>query len=110
VSVVKLTITTSSGPDGTVVWVGGNLDVSTVSELEAAVRAALDERQDVVLDVHEVRVCDSTGLGTLVRLHRSARSLGRALTLRNPRGSMAEVLARTGIEKVVPVIGGGPGG
>ena len=105
-----MTLTTSYDGARAVVGVVGNLDVATIEELEGVVVAALEEGRDIVLDVREVHLCDSTGLGTLVRLHRRATAAGRALALQRPRNSMAEVLARTGIDKVVPVINDGSTG
>jgi|SRR5215831_8686494 len=87
-----------------VVPVAGNLDIATVPGLEDTVAEALATASGVVLDLSAVDLCDSTGLGALVRLHRRARAGGKTFVLRDPRHQVAEVLAMTGINKVIPVV------
>jgi anti-sigma B factor antagonist len=87
----------------TVVAAVGTLDIATVGQLESVVTEALAQDSPVVLDLSEVSMCDSTGLGAMVRLFRQAQAVGQPFTLRNPRRHVADVLAMTGINKVVPV-------
>jgi anti-sigma B factor antagonist len=87
-----------------VVPVAGNLDIATVPALETTVAEALATASGVVLDLSGVDLCDSTGLGALVRIYRRARAGGKTFALRDPRHQIAEVLAMTGINKVIPVV------
>jgi anti-anti-sigma factor len=87
-----------------VVRVSGSLDIATASQLGDAGRKAIALAGDaVIIDVSALAMCDSTGLGMLVRLHRDARAAGQDLSIRNPRRHVADLLAMTGINKVIPV-------
>ena len=48
----------------------------TTEELYQEVKHLLSQTKVVVVDLAELTYVDSTGLGTLVRLHASARKLG----------------------------------
>ena len=68
------TVTVSRRETEAVVAVTGEIDVSTVPRLTAAVDEVLvDAPPRVVLDLAGVTFCDSQGLGTLVALSRKAR-------------------------------------
>jgi anti-sigma B factor antagonist len=88
----------------TVVRVSGVLDVSTVEELGDMVRPQFHAGAEVLMDFSGVTLCDSTGLGAVVRLERRARATGCSLAVVNPRPHVAEVFAMTGIDQVVRVI------
>jgi anti-sigma B factor antagonist len=95
--------------DGTtVLGLAGILDLATSAEVEHAVGDALDEGQGVTLELSELSMCDSTGLGALVRLYRQAAAAGLSFRLRDPRPHVADLLAMTGIDKVIPVDRSGP--
>jgi anti-sigma B factor antagonist len=99
--------TTAVGGDSevrtTVVSTTGTLDIATADAFESAVMAALEQGEPVVIDVAGLTLCDSTGLGAIVRLHRRAQTMKRELALRDPRPHIADLLAMTGIDKVIPV-------
>jgi anti-sigma B factor antagonist len=86
------------------VSLAGSLDIATTDQLETIVLDALDRGVGIVVDLRQLAVCDSTGLGALVRLHRRARAAGRELRLGSPRPHVADLLAMTGISKVIPVV------
>ena len=100
-SSLELDVTHSDG--ATVIATVGQLDIATSEQLEQAARTALERGQGVVLDLSELSLCDSTGLGALVRIYRLAQSTGQQVRLRRPRPHVADLLAMTGIDKVVPV-------
>jgi anti-anti-sigma factor len=68
-------------PDAAIVTVRGDVDIDLADALRAALAEAIAHRRRVVLNVTEVAVIDSIGLGVLVRAHRDARRLGGALCL-----------------------------
>jgi len=89
----------------TVLSAAGSLDIASVPRLGEAGRKAIAlGGGEVVIDVSGLVMCDSTGLGMLVRLHREARGAGQVLSIRNPRRHVADLLAMTGINKVIPVL------
>jgi anti-sigma B factor antagonist len=101
-----LEVTTIVDGNGTALLaLTGALDIATTDSLERMVLDALEGCDGVLLDLAGVTVCDSTGLGALVRLHRRAQAAGQALKLTHPRAHVADLLAMTGINKVIPVVG-----
>ena len=88
----------------TLIYASGTLDIATVDQFEACAMAAFERGQEVLADVSELALCDSTGLGAVVRLHRRAQSMQRQFGLRDPRRHVADLLAMTGIDKVIPVV------
>jgi anti-sigma B factor antagonist len=97
-----LKLTTLPGSPAVVSAVG-SFDIATVVQLEDAVTRAMAPGGSVVLDLAGVTVCDSTGLGALVRLQRHARAIGTEFAVRRPRPHVADVFAMTGINKVIAV-------
>jgi anti-sigma B factor antagonist len=76
-----------------VLHVTGELDCVTVSSLRPAVQALVDKLPElVVVDLGELRVIDSTGVGLLVSMHRQLRLHGGRLGLRRASGQPLAVL------------------
>ena len=99
-----LDIVTSGSGDSIAVSLTGVLDIATAGQLEAAVRGQVRAGRSVTIDLSGIDLCDSTGLGALVRLHRSTLAAGGQLSLRGARRHVADVLAMTGINKVIVVL------
>src|SRR3954467_622808 len=77
--------------------VGGELDLSSSSELKRLVEAALKEgRNAVVIDLSDVTHMDSTGLASLIAAHQ--------LTSRR-RGKLALVITSESVRRTVEVRG-----
>jgi anti-anti-sigma factor len=87
----------------TIVSVAGILDISTVDELDGRVRPLLRTGTDVIIDLSDVTMCDSTGLGAIVKFDRFARGVECSFSVRRPRPHVAEVFAMTGIDQVIRV-------
>jgi anti-sigma B factor antagonist len=98
-----LELSTENRERRAVVAASGVLDMATISELESVVDEALSDSQDVVVDLSQVAMCDSAGLGGIVRMHRQAVASGQDFRLRNPHKHVSDLLAMTGINKVVSV-------
>ncbi len=62
--------------DTAVVKCHGRLVAGTTQELYEEVKQLLPQAKVVVVDLEELTYVDSAGLGSLVRLHTSARRLG----------------------------------
>jgi anti-sigma B factor antagonist len=69
------------GGDSAVVKCYGRLVAGTTEELYQEVKQLLPQTKVVVVDLEKLTYVDSSGLGTLVRLHASARKLGCELKL-----------------------------
>jgi anti-anti-sigma factor len=69
--------------DVQIVALAGELDLSTVAELDCALQwAAADDCRQIVLDLRELEFVDSSGLRAIFELHRRAR--GRLVVVRGP--------------------------
>jgi len=91
-------------PDGRVLATSGSLDIATVAKFEEAADALIAAGDSVIADLSDLLVCDSTGLGCLVRVHRRAAAAGTKLAVRSPRPHIADLLAMSGISKVIEVL------
>lgn len=86
-----------------VVGVEGEIDVATCTELWERLAAEIERTTAVILDLSGTTFIDSSGLSVIVRAMRTLDSRGGSLVLRNPRPSVARVLALTGLDKVLTV-------
>ena len=81
------------------------LDASTVQDLRESVWLAVDSTpgSDVVLDVSQLVLVDSVGLGLLLSAHRACRTQGRRLVLAHPQPALLRLLAVTRLHRVLHV-------
>ncbi|SCG64505.1 STAS domain-containing protein [Micromonospora coxensis] len=89
--------------DTTVVAATGDIDLDTGDTLRTALRHAADMGGHVVVDLTDVHVIDSTGLGLLVRAHREARDRGATLCLVRPSRFVRTVLHTMRLDPVFPI-------
>lgn len=71
-----LSLAVARDGDAAVVKCRGRLVVGATEEFYKQVKQLLSESNTVLVDLAELNYVDSTGLGTLVRLHSSARKSG----------------------------------
>jgi anti-sigma B factor antagonist len=86
--------------DTAVVKCHGRLVAGTTEELYQEVKHLLSQTKVVVVDLAELTYVDSTGLGTLVRLHASARRLGSEFKLLHLGRQLRNVLKLTNLLSV----------
>jgi anti-sigma B factor antagonist len=81
------------------------LDASTVADLRDSVWLAVDSTPgtDVVVDVSQLLLVDSVGLGLLLSAHRACRTQGRRLVLAHPQPALLRLLAVTRLHRVLHV-------
>ncbi len=77
--------------DTTVVECHGKLTVENTALLKNEVRELIPNRKRIILDLKEVPLMDSSGLGTLVSLYVSARTRRCALELINANQQIREL-------------------
>jgi anti-sigma B factor antagonist len=93
-----LSVSVQQGPNEALVTLTGEIDMSTVGRLSAAVGDLLNPAPPrVVLDLAGVTFCDSQGLGTLVVLSRKVALAGSVLVLVNVGQFLLRVLDITGL-------------
>ncbi|MBV6696743.1 STAS domain-containing protein [Kitasatospora aureofaciens] len=84
-----------------IVTVAGELDHDTADGLRAALTGSADDGiQRIVVDLGELRFCDSTGLNILLRARLDAETAGLRLELAGPRPVVARLFAITGADSV----------
>jgi anti-sigma B factor antagonist len=86
--------------DKAVVKCHGRLVAGTTEELYQEVKQLLPQAKVVVVDLADLTYVDSSGLGTLVRLHTSARRLGCELKLLHLGKQLRNILKLTNLLSV----------
>jgi anti-sigma B factor antagonist len=86
--------------DTAVVRCHGRLVAGTTEELYQEVKQLLPQARVVIVDLAELTYVDSSGLGTLVRLHASARKLGCEFKLLQLGKQLRNVLKLTNLLSV----------
>jgi anti-sigma B factor antagonist len=92
--------------DGTrcVAELEGELDVSTSEALRAELLQLIDDGcRQLVIDMSELLLIDSTGLGVLVGVLKRALQHGGEMVLRAPRPAARKVFNITGLDQVFTI-------
>jgi anti-sigma B factor antagonist len=91
--------------DGQVlVHLAGELDLATATRAELAVRLALARSCGrLVLDLSELRFCDSSGLRALLHMQDDATAEGRDFVVHRPSPAVRRVLELTGLDQRIIV-------
>jgi anti-anti-sigma factor len=92
---------------GAVVRFVGELDLAQAPAAEEQALRGLrsSHRGAVVIDLSELRYCDSSGLRVFAHVDRQAQAQGRHLVFRSPRPVVRRVLEIAGIDKWIAVEG-----
>jgi len=86
----------------TMIEVSGELDLSTTDELWETLSEALSTRDlPVLLDLAELRFCDSAGLAVLVRTHNALEARGQRLVVARPTSIVSRVLELSGVSQAI---------
>ena len=83
----------------------GRLVMGENDQLQSKIRELIPDNKRIVLDLTELTMMDSNGLGTLVRLYVTARSAGCNLELINLGPHVRELLGMTNLLSVFTMIG-----
>jgi anti-sigma B factor antagonist len=92
--ILSVALTTSA--DGACLILRGEVDVSTVSELRAAIARALDAHPCVEVDMAEVSFLDSSGITALISGYKRADGLGGGFRVTRPSSQVQRVLSLVG--------------
>ena len=96
---------TSDEPYGFRAALMGEIDLSTLDDVESGVRSAIDGKNGVVaLDLREVSFLDSSGLRLLLRLHKDLGDAGRRLVVVQGPRRVARVFELTGAEDQLEIV------
>jgi len=82
----------------------GELDVSTSEALRAELLQLIDDGgRDIVIDMSELLLIDSTGLGVLVGVLKRILQHGGEMVLKAPRPAARRVFDITGLDQVFTI-------
>jgi anti-sigma B factor antagonist len=105
VTATCLAIEIDRTPNAAVVRCRGKLVAGVNGLLYAEVRQLIPDTKRIVLDLTDLTVMDSMGLGTVVRLWVSAKSAGCDLELINVGARIRQILSVTNLLSVFTVVG-----
>ena len=86
------------------VRVQGEIDSATAAGLRDTLFGLVDSNtEEVVVDLSEVGLLDSNGLGTLVGTHRRLTEKRHRLVLEHPQPAVAKLLEQSGLDRIIAV-------
>ena len=98
-------IQTSDEPYGFRAALSGEIDLSTIEDVESGVREAIADKNGVVaLDLREVSFLDSSGLRLLLQLHKDLDEAGRRLVVVQGPRRVARVFELTGAQDQLEIV------
>ena len=104
-SVSNLRITVTKEGTNTVLALMDDLDVYASASLrECIVDLAQAPGAHIVVDLADVRLVDSTGLGTLVDAFQRVRRAGGDLGVRSPTPATRRTIEISGLGRILPVL------
>jgi len=86
----------------TTLRIEGELDAITVSEIRPTIEALVAERPArVVIDVTNLRLVDSSGVGALVFLYKNAKQYGGVVTVQGLRDQPLSIFRLLRLDRVL---------
>jgi len=100
-----LTVSLSRNDRECVAHLNGELDVSTSEELRSELLALIDDGcRSLVIDMSDLALIDSTGLGVLVGVLKRILQHGGEMILKSPRRTARKVFEITGLDRVFTIV------
>jgi anti-sigma B factor antagonist len=88
-----------------VAYLRGELDVSSSERLRADLLALIENGcRSLVVDMSELALIDSTGLGVLVGILKRILQHGGEMVLKGPRAGARKVFVITGLDRVFTIV------
>jgi len=85
-----------------VLQIRGELDAVSVPEIRAELDRVVDERhRNVIVDLADLRVIDSSGVGALVSLYKRVRAAGGLITVTRLRDQPLAILRLLKLDRVL---------
>jgi anti-sigma B factor antagonist len=91
----ELSLTVESMPGTSIVRCHGRLTITSASVLRYEVKRLLPQTRDIVIDLTDLTMMDSVGLGTIAGLYASARNAGCELHMVNLAPRIRELFSVT---------------
>jgi stage II sporulation protein AA (anti-sigma F factor antagonist) len=93
----------SETDDGTIVYVRGEIDLTTHDTLMRMLDEAAARGQNVIVDLSRTTFMDSSGLQALMELWHSQTAAGLDLVVRNPSDPIIRTLHYAGLDRVFKI-------
>ena len=87
----------------TLVDVAGEVDIETAPRMRAALAAAIDAGQPIVVDLGAVTFMDSFGFGVLAAAHQQGARAGTPVLLRAVSHRIRHLLGLLGLDEVLAI-------
>jgi phospholipid transport system transporter-binding protein len=87
----------------TILYLKGELSFNTVQQNLKVFRTEFDKKEtsDLVLDLKEVKQCDSAGLALLIEARRASKRLNKQLKITNASKELYALAEFCGVEDVI---------
>ena len=98
-------VNTFKGAGEVMVSIHGDLDMSSVPRLDAALKRVVEAEgyRDIIVDLADARVVDMTGVSLLFKWSRFLRTYGVDLVLSGPSPSALEALKGSGLYEMLTI-------
>jgi len=100
----QLTLATTNEGEVATIRCTGRLVAGAAGSLQDEVRSLLPGPKRIVLDLADLSYMDSSGLGTIIGLHTSAKSAGARLELNNLNPRVRELFKITNVLSLFEVV------
>ena len=99
---LQATTTVESG-GRRIVWITGELDLSTAPVLGSVVESAIraPDTSEIILDLEDLTFLDASGIRMLVSCVQLAQLLGRSLRARNSHDEVDMILRLVGVAELI---------
>lgn len=98
-NVSQLAVSFERRADVLVIRLVGHLDIYTVPALRTRVATSTQAETPIVIDLREVELLDSSGLGVLIALRNRSQQAGRRLGVVSDDGQLRDVLMIAGLDR-----------
>jgi anti-anti-sigma factor len=90
--------------DKTIVELIGRLDTASVEEFNEEIAEIVAENKDIIFDCNELEYISSSGLRSLLNLHKQLKAEGGQLAIKNLQQTVKSVFDLTGFTMMMNII------
>jgi anti-anti-sigma factor len=90
--------------DKTIVELIGRLDTASVEEFNEEIAEIAAENKDIIFDCNELEYISSSGLRSLLNLHKQLKAEGGQLAIKNLQQTVKSVFDLTGFTMMMNII------
>ena len=90
--------------DKTIVELIGRLDTASVEDFNEEIAEVVAENKDIIFDCNELEYISSSGLRSLLNLHKQLKAEGGQLSLKNLQSTVKSVFDLTGFTMMMNIL------